>query len=187
MKFNILFMLIFFGVIFRVVRKPFEFEKLNSFTNVFIPFYSIIMFAITMVWNLTNIIILLLLLILSVFIALFQASKVQIKKVTRKDDNNQLLVYVRKGYPYLLGWVAIFFVGIACSLFFEPVTKELIFREFFSEIKSEFLAYSIFSQQKNWFIWLMSGATSFLYTKILEFKDSDIKNALHNKSQKVHS
>ncbi|GAJ26755.1 hypothetical protein JCM15457_1700 [Liquorilactobacillus sucicola DSM 21376 = JCM 15457] len=186
MKFNALFMLIFLGVIFQVVRKPFEFEKLTKFTNVFIPFYSIIMFITTMVWNLTNIVILLFLLMLSVFIALFQASKVQIKKMPGKGNNNQMLVYVRKGYPYLLGWVIIFLTGIGCSLFFESVTKEFIFRELFSEIKSEFLVYSIFSQQKNWYVWLMSGVTSFLYIKILEFKNPDIKSALHN-NKKTHS
>ncbi|KEP88515.1 hypothetical protein X279_00965 [Oenococcus oeni IOEB_0501] len=181
MKLNALFILVLFWAIFRVTSKSLKFEKLTRFTSVVIPIYSMIMFIVTMIWNLKNFIVLLFLFIVSIFIAIFQVSKVEFKETTELDKHDRPVVYIRKGYPYLLGWIIIILVGIGCSALFESLTASSIFKEIFSEIKGELLVYSTFSQQKNWYIWLLSGTTSFLYTEFLKRKNPLIKEALQKK------
>ena len=80
MKLNALFILVLFWAIFRVTSKSLKFEKLTRFTSVVIPIYSVIMFIVTMIWNLKNFIVLLFLFIVSIFIAIFQVSKANLKK-----------------------------------------------------------------------------------------------------------
>ncbi|ABJ57224.1 hypothetical protein [Oenococcus oeni] len=186
MKLNALFILVLFWAIFRVTSKSLKFEKLTRFTSVVIPIYSVIMFIVTMIWNLKNFIVLLFLFIVSIFIAIFQVSKVEFKETTELDKHDRPVVYIRKGYPYLLGWIIIILVGVGCSALFESLTASSIFKEIFSEIKGELLVYSTFSQQKNWYIWLLSGTTSFLYTEFLKRKNPLIKEALQKNKNLIY-
>ena len=102
------------------------------------------------------------------------------------DKHDRPVVYIRKGYPYLLGWIIIILVGIGCSALFESLTASSIFKEIFSEIKGELLVYSTFTQQKNWYIWLLSGTTSFLYTEFLKRKNPLIKEALQKNKNLIY-
>ncbi|MCV3296166.1 hypothetical protein NRF22_03420 [Oenococcus kitaharae] len=139
------------------------------------------MFLVVMDWNLSNVTMLFGLTLVSVPIAWFQVSKVEFKRSNDADRYGRTTIYVKKGLPYLWGWLITILLGIGCSALFETLTPNLVLKEIFSELKNELLTFSIFTQHSDWYIWFLSGATSSLYTRFLKIKEPAVINALKRK------
>lgn len=79
-----LYLILIYGI-YRVVSKAFKFEKVSRFEQVTLPVYSLIMFFMTMSWNVSNVILLIGIMVIAVLIGWYQASGVDIQRTADID------------------------------------------------------------------------------------------------------
>ena len=181
MKLNLPLILLIIALIYFVLNS-FRFEKISDFRQKVIPVYCLVMFFSFMHWNLKNTIIALILVLCSVLIAYFQFRYAEIKGTNKHDKHGRPIALIKKNWPYLLGWVMIFLLGLISQYSLtNTLNSQTIIQDLGKEVNSELFGWTVFSSSNPWCIWLLSGVSSLLYTRFLIKKDKHIKKALGKK------
>ncbi|MEG0373869.1 MAG: hypothetical protein RR583_08215 [Enterococcus sp.] len=170
---------------FRLSMHAFEFKKSSRLELLSIPVYSLIMFLVTMTWTQENLITAIILILVAGWIGWFQASKSEIKVTEELDRYQRPIILIKKGLPYLLGWLAIFILGIVMhGLHHSTITVSAIFSEFGHELLKDISLFSRFNSKDSWYIWAISGVSSMTFTYCLEQKEDRLKEILHQKPKR---
>ncbi|KRM31169.1 hypothetical protein FC83_GL001173 [Agrilactobacillus composti DSM 18527 = JCM 14202] len=173
-------LLLLLGVV-HITRKAFKFEQIGRFEHVILPIYSLIMFFSGMVWQTKNILIMFFLIIISILIGYYQASKVDFKVTPNPDSTGRPVVSIKKNRPYIVGWFLVFIIGALFSLWLEPTAKHSLITEFAKEVEGDLWLGFNFGAEKTWFTWLLAGASSFSFVRFLQRKDPHVQAALKGK------
>lgn len=177
--------LLVWGVAF-ISSKAFKFEKPKRFTLVVVPTYSLIMFVTTMSWTVKNLLLLVFLAPLAVLIGWYQTRQVEIKDSNVEDKYGRPKVLVKNNLAYIIGWIAVFTLGISFHFIVEGgLSFEAIKEELLVEIKKDLFGFTIFSVEGSWYVWALSGISSFTYTRLLRRKDKKFHAALTRKKKKL--
>lgn len=181
----VMYLILLWGI-YRVTRKAFEFEKTSRMEQVIIPAYSLLMFLITMDWRLTSIGLLVVLAVVAVGIAWFQASGTEIKVTGDLDRYQRPEVLLKKNWRYVVGWVAVFLIGFAVGVFQagEFSYSELV-SELGQEVREDLFSFAKLGSKYDWYVWAVSGISSYAYTWLLKRREPTLEQALaHQKSRK---
>ena len=107
-------------LIYKFIKGTFEYEKVTRFELIIIPVYSAIMMVLSLenVRSLTAAGLTIILLILGASIGFLQASKTQIKDTNKLDSHQRPILKVKRNWPYLVGWLVSFAIGISVEVFY---------------------------------------------------------------------
>ena len=187
--------LIIYGLLlfiaFRLSLHAFEFEKISRLKLLSIPVYSILMFFATMRWTSENFFTAFILILAAGFIGWFQTIKSEIKVTDELDRHQRPVILIKKGFPYILGWIAIFVLGIMMHFFHHAsIAIDDIFSEFAHELLKDIAVFTRFSSKDSWYVWALSGVSSMTFTFFLEKKEARLKDILHqgtkNQRKRAH-
>lgn len=164
------------------VRGRSRFEEVKRLTSLIIPVFSILMFLINFKPSHQNFIMLLVIAVVSAAISFFQAHFTQVKVDPELDKYGRKKAQIKGGWPYLLGWVAIFIVEL---ILIWIRTGELeIWKTLSSDLLLEIFEVSRFSSNESeWFIWALAGFTAYFYSVWLRLFHPSIKNALQRRKK----
>lgn len=181
----IMYVILLWGI-YRVTRKAFEFEKTSRMEQVIIPGYSLIMFLVTMDWNAPSIGLLAILAVVAFGIAWFQAAGTEIKVTGELDRYQRPEVLLKKNWQYVVGWAAVFLIGFAVGVV--PAGK-FSFTELASElgqeVREDLFTFMKFGSSYDWYVWAISGISSYAYTWLLKRREPTIEKALaHQESRR---
>lgn len=174
----LLYLILIYGI-YRVASKAFKFEKVSRFEQITLPGYSLIMFLITMSWKTSEIGLLVLVVVLSALIGWYQASGVTIQRTAEHDKFKRPIVLVKQNWPYIVGWVAVFVLGIACEIWHVGrISNAHILRELGEVVREELFTFMKFGNAYSWYIWAISAVSGFTYMWVLHRKEPEIAAAI---------
>ncbi len=163
-------------LIYKFIKGTFEYEKVTRFELVILPIYSAIMMVLT-AFGLTII-----LLILGGSIGFLQASQTQIKDTNKLDSHQRPILKVKRNWPYLVGWLVSFAIGISVEVFYGAhIDTTEVSHELFEEVLKDLSAIAFFRSHNAWFIWVLNVATSFTYGACLMVRYTKIREAVRRK------
>ncbi len=171
-------------LIYKFIKGTFEYEKVTRFELIIIPVYSAIMMALSLenVRSLTAAGLTIILLILGASIGFLQASKTQIKDTNKLDSHQRPILKVKRNWPYLVGWIVSFAIGISVEVFYGVhISATEISHELFEEVLKDLSTITFFRSHNAWFIWVLNVATSFTYGACLMVRYPKIRKAVRRK------
>lgn len=177
-------LILFILLIYKFIRGTFEYEKVTRVEMVLIPAYSAIMMIITLNHerSFETFALALILLILGIIIGIFQASKLEINDPNNFDRYHRPIIKVKRNWPYLLGWIIVFIIGIALEMYYgTSMNSEEISHELFKEILRDLSVIALIHIGNSWFIWVLNVATSFTYELYLIARYPKIRLAIRAK------
>ena len=159
-------------LIYKFIKGTFEYEKVTRFELIIIPVYSAIMMVLSLenVRSLTAAGLTIILLILGASIGFLQASKTQIKDTNKLDSHQRPILKVKRNWPYLVGWLVSFAIGISVEVFYGAHINA-----------TEISTIAFFRSHNAWFIWVLNVATSFTYGACLMVRYPKIREAVRRK------
>ncbi len=120
--------------------------------------YSAIMMVLSLenVRSLTAAGLTIILLILGASIGFLQASKTQIKDTNKLDSHQRPILKVKRNWPYLVGWLVSFAIGISVEVFYGAhINATEISHELFEEVLKDLSTIAFFRSHNAWFIWVL--------------------------------
>lgn len=177
-------MYIFAGIlIYNFIKGTFEYEKVTRLRMIIVPIYSALMMFLSLKkLHLEDLKIALILFIIGIVIGLFTASQTKIKDENKVDKWGRPILKVRRGWPYLIGWIITFAIGIGVEIFFgADVNVADVSHELFEELLKDFTVLAIIGGHSAWFVWVLNVATSFSYGISLLKRYPKIRQAIRAK------
>lgn len=168
-------------LIYKFIKGTFEYEKVTRFELVILPIYSAIMMVLSLenVRSLTAFGLTIILLILG---GSLQASQTQIKDTNKLDSHQRPILKVKRNWPYLVGWLVSFAIGISVEVFYGAhIDTTEVSHELFEEVLKDLSAIAFFRSHNAWFIWVLNVATSFTYGACLMVRYPKIREAVRRK------
>ena len=142
-------------LIYKFIKGTFEYEKVTRFELIIIPVYSAIMMVLSLenVRSLTAAGLTIILLILGASIGFLQASKTQIKDTNKLDSHQRPILKVKRNWPYLVGWLVSFAIGISVEVFYGAhINATEISHELFEEVLKDLSTIAFFHSHNAWFM-----------------------------------
>lgn len=178
MQINFFEIILVLGVL-RISRKAFEFEKVTRLSLLIIPVYSLAMLGMAMTWTMRQVLLLALVAVVAGGIGYWQTTKIEVKDGTGVDKHGRPIVLLKKNSPYIIGWVLIFISGIAMHILLTgEVELTEVSRELFTEIRKDLFAWSTFGTQSEWYVWALSGISSFTFSAVVRWREKHINAAI---------
>ncbi len=187
------------GIIIYFIKEQYSFSEVKKLNFLFIPIFSLYQFLTQMVWSINNTIALVVILVISVGVGLYQARKTRIRVEEKpiyymKNDKQEEVPIYKKivtsvgGSYYLLGWLFIFVAQMLVEviLFHQHLTLEGTTKELFDEIVEDvFSLYRIFNAHKSgWYVWALYGFSSSSYTLFLSHYSDHFKHKVFGPKEK---
>lgn len=172
-------------LIYKFVKGTFEYEKVTRFDLVIIPAYSAVMMLLSFknIQSTTAICIAIILLLVGVSIGFLQASKVKISDTNKVDSHQRPILKVKRNWPYLIGWLITFAIGIGVEIFYGVhLNAGEVSQELFEEVLKDLSVVALLSGHSTWFVWLLNVATSFTYGACIVIRHPKIRDAIRRKN-----
>lgn len=162
-----------------------KWEPLSRLRQVVIPVYAIVLFFVQMEWGMRDTQLLVPVIIIAAGIGWAQTLTLQLRATEDTDKKGRPVVLARKGWAYVIGWVAIVGLGIAAHMYIEGgLTSEELQHEVLSEVTSELSSFFLFSREANWYVWALAGVSSVVYLLRLRRLNPRPGNGLAHRSQR---
>lgn len=165
------FLMIVLGVIvWRVCRSVHEYIPISRFHHYFIPAYSIVMFLLTYKANEADLDLMLILLGVSISVGWYETIDIEVKKLYSKRRKREVW-HVQRGQAYITGWIFLLIIGLALNFHYghEQLSK-LFSDKVVEEILDEIDPFAIFTEHHGWYIWMISGISSFTFSLVAAVK-----------------
>ena len=174
MFWSIVFNLILIILVIHLCRSAFEYVKISFFHHFLVPIYSLIMFFITMKWTTRDLVLLAILVVVGILIGVLETMQLTFRKKPAKHHhkkegeekaNHSKWVYeMRRGWPYLVGWILVIVIGLALSdIINHSGLYHLFVDKVFEEIFSEIDPLSFLTESHPWYIWALSSVSSLAF------------------------
>lgn len=176
-------------LIYKFIKGTFEYEKITRLDLIIIPLYSALMMVLGLknIHSVISIELAIILLLIGTAIGFLQASKTQIKDTKELDSYQRPILKVKRNWPYLIGWLISFAIGIAVEIFFGAhLDTEEVSHELFEEILKDLSIIALLHVHSAWYIWVLNVATSFTYGGCLLVRYPKIREAVRRKRRKVN-
>ena len=173
-----------FLLIYKFIKGTFEYEKVSRLELIIIPLYSAIMMLLSLkkTQSMTALGITSILLMVGVAIGFLQASKTQVKDAKKIDAHQRPIIEVKRNWPYLVGWLVSFAIGISVEVFYGAhINAEEVSNELVSEILRDLSVVAFFRGSNAWFVWVLNVATSFTYGTCLMIRYPKIREAIRRR------
>ena len=182
----LLYLILFYGI-YRLAGKALRFEKVTRFEQSTVPAYAMVMFLLTMSWTSKEIIVLAVLAVLSAGIGWFQASQLEVKHTSEHDRHGRPIILIKKNWPYLAGWVAVFVLGVATEIWHVgEVSSGEVIKKLAVEVRGELFSFMQFGHSYSWYIWAISAVSSLMFSRTLRQKDELISEAIKRPDRGQH-
>lgn len=174
-------------LIYSFVRGTFEDEPVTRKNLVIIPGYALVMMICSLAEEDFNHKLLLTthLLVVGILIGLFQASRVTVTDTHEQDPYGRQIIKVKCNWPYLFGWIIVFVIDIAIEFADQAsISGDAVFQELIQEILKDLSSIAFFSFSNEWFVWVLTVATSFAYGITLLVRYPKIRQAVVRRHRK---
>ncbi len=176
----LLFLVVTFG------RKTFSFEKLTRIRFFLIPLYGAAMTLFSFDSGISQPLLLVLTGLAAVVIGWLQTRSAVISDTHTEDRYGRPIIRVKKGLSFLLGWGAVFLIGLLIeaaaghSLAFGTILRKGI-----DDLEYDTLFYKVFATHNTTPIWLLVSLSSLSYIFFLIQKNPAIRLAIGRKQKKT--
>lgn len=171
-------------LVYKFIKGTFTYEKVTRFDLVIIPVYSAIMMILSLksVRSLTAAGLAITLVLIGVAIGFLQAGRTQVRDTNKFDTHQRPILEVKRNWPYLLGWLVSFAIGIGVEVFYGArLNVDEVSRELFTEILKDLSVVAMLRGQSTWYVWILNVATSFTYGGCLLVRYPKIRAAVRSK------
>lgn len=178
-------MLFMILLIYKFIRGTFEYEKVTRLDLVIIPAYSAIMMLLSFrnIQSIQATCVAIILLLIGILLGFFQASKVMVNDTDNFDTYQRPILKVKRNWPYLVGWLITFMIGISIEIFYGAhFNMREVSQELFKEVLKDLSVVALFSEHSTWFIWILNVATSFTYGTCIVTRYPKIREAIRRKN-----
>lgn len=84
-------------------------------------------------------------------------------------------ILIKKNRSYVIGWLAVLVLGVLFNISFaQHVDSQHLVTELLQDLKKEILLITTFTTESPWYIWLLSGLTTYLYTHRLVKRNKEM-------------
>ncbi|KRM72744.1 hypothetical protein [Lacticaseibacillus brantae] len=177
---NLFLMLLLLLGIWRVGRGSMRYEAVKRIYDVLLPLYALVVFLLAINNESPNPVELALAVIAGAILGWIQTLTAQIQSTHQHDRHNRPVVKVRRGWAYLLGWVAIFLVGFALEMVFHGESFHEFIPALAKEVKEELFHFTKLTDHGAWTIYALSGISGLVYVNVLRLRYPEIKAALRD-------
>jgi hypothetical protein len=120
--------------------------------------------------------------LIGVAIGFLQAGRTQVRDTNKFDTHQRPILEVKRNWPYLLGWLVSFAIGIGVEVFYGArLNVDEVSRELFTEILKDLSVVAMLRGQSTWYVWILNVATSFTYGGCLLVRYPKIRAAVRSK------
>lgn len=179
--------ILFVLLIYSFIRGTFEAEAVTRKSLVIIPSYALVMMICSLAEENFNhkLILTAILLVVGILIGLFQATKVTVTDTHKQDRYGRPIIKVKRDWPYLFGWIIVFVIDIAIEFTDQAsINGNAVVQELVKEILKDLSSIAFFSFSNEWFVWVLTVATSFAYGITLLVKYPKIRQAVARRHRK---
>lgn len=171
-------------LIYNFVKGTFGYEQVKRLRMVLVPLYSAVMMILSLnnLHSAESLQLAFVLFLIGIIIGLFEASKIRIKDENKLDKWGRPIIKVKRGWPYLIGWLITFAIGIGVEIFYGVhVNAADISHDLFEELLKDFTVIAVVGGHSAWFIWVLNVSASFTYGLRLIIKYPKIRQAIRSK------
>lgn len=171
-------------LVYKFIKGTFTYEKVTRFELVIIPVYSAVMMILGLknVHSLTSAGLAIALVLIGVAIGFLQAGRTQVRDTNKLDSHQRPILEVKRNWPYLLGWLASFAIGIGVEVFYGVrLSVDEVSQELFTEILKDLSVVAMLRGHSTWYVWILNVATSFTYGGCLLARYPKIRSAIRSR------
>ncbi|MFR0771170.1 MAG: hydrophobic protein [Limosilactobacillus pontis] len=178
--------ILFVLLIYSFIRGTFEAEAVTRKSLVIIPSYALVMMICSLAEENFNhkLILTAILLVVGILIGL-SGHKSNCYRHPRTDRYGRPIIKVKRNWPYLFGWIIVFVIDIAIEFTDQAsINGNAVVQELVKEILKDLSSIAFFSFSNEWFVWVLTVATSFAYGITLLVKYPKIRQAVARRHRK---
>ncbi|WP_349534087.1 hypothetical protein [Leuconostoc citreum] len=181
----VLFLILYF------IKEQFEHRQFNRLKFFIIPIFAFYQFLSNIkIDDVVDIVLLIATLVLGTLIGFIQTFnfEIDVQNVDTHyfvtDSHNQKMpitrevYFVKGGLSYLIGWIGIFSIQIAVSLYFHEITFNEVEHELVNELISDIVIFLRFNDHKSWWIWELLSVSNYAYYVFLTKRNAVFKRAI---------
>lgn len=171
-------------LVYKFVKGTFSYEKVTRLDLIIIPVYSAIMMLLSLrsIQSLSSVGLAIILLLVGMLIGVLQVSKTQIQDTNNVDAHQRPILKVKRNWPYLIGWLVSFVIGIGVEIFLGAhLNVDEVSHELLTEIIKDLSVVALLRGHSSWYIWILNVATSFTYGGWLLIRYPKIRVAVRSK------
>ena len=159
-------------LVIRICAKSYKFSSINILHHYLIPIYSIIVFLITMKYNAEDWRMLAVLFPVAVGIGWFQTTGMVIEGKYNAQENAVSYVF-KRNTQYIIGWIVTIVLGITLTAVMKgQAISQLFDKKIVNDVIQDLDPFYVFTTSHPWYIWLISGVSSFSFTVFAKRKIS---------------
>lgn len=171
-------------LVYKFIKGTFTYEKVTRFELVIIPIYSAVMMLLEFrnIRSLGSVGLAIILVLIGIAIGFLQAGRTRLRDTNKFDAHQRPILEVKRNWPYLLGWLVSFAIGIGVEVFYGArLDVAAVSHELFTEILKDLSIIAMLRGHSSWYVWLLNVATSFTYGACLLIRYPKIRAAIQRK------